>query len=114
MRRTCACKYPERFLLFAKVLAELAARQQSKAWKAYWQRHGMACAAAAIEGAAIGAAHFEDWLPDPEASTLAATKVPKEHLTAGLNRRAHSHPPIDSLVIRKGGRRAALARLFQV
>jgi hypothetical protein len=80
----------------------------------YWQRHGMACAAAAIEGAAIGAAHFEDCLPDPDASTLAAAKVPKAHLTAGINRRAHSHPPIHSLVIRKGGRNAAIARLFQV
>ncbi len=80
----------------------------------YWQRHGMACAAAAIEGAAIGAAHFEECLPEPDSSTLAATKVPKTHLAAGLNRRAHSFPPMDSLVIRKGGRRAALARLFQV
>lgn len=80
----------------------------------YWQRHGMACAAAAIGGAAIGAAHFEDCLPEPDRSTLVAAGVPKQHLKAGLSRRAHSHPPLDALLIRKAGRNAALARLFQV
>lgn len=80
----------------------------------YWQRHGMACAAAALGGAAIGAAHFEDCLPEPEGSTLAAAGVPKAHLKAGPHRRLTAEPPLDSLMVRKGGRSAALARLFQV
>ncbi|MGE5545330.1 MAG: hypothetical protein ACM33T_00405 [Solirubrobacterales bacterium] len=80
----------------------------------YWQRHGMACAAAALGGAAIGAAHFEDCLPEPEGSPLAAAGVPKAHLEAGPHRRLYADPPLESLVIRKGGRSAALARLFQV
>jgi hypothetical protein len=80
----------------------------------YWQRHGMACAAAALGGAAIGAAHFEDCQPEPEASTLAAAGVPKAYLKAGSHRRLHAEPPIESLTIRKGGRSAALVRLFEV
>lgn len=55
----------------------------------YWQRHGMACAAAVIGGAAIGAAHFEECLPEPDSSTLVAAGVPMQHLKAGLRRRAH-------------------------
>ncbi len=80
----------------------------------YWQRHGMACAAAALGGAAIGAAHFEDCLPEPEASTLVAAGVSKAHLKAGPHRRLYAKPPLESLMIRKGGRSAALVRLFEV
>lgn len=80
----------------------------------YWQRHGMACAAAAIRGAAIGAAHFDDCLPEPESSTLTVVGVPKAHLKAGPHRRLYAEPPLESLLVRKGGRNAALARLFQV
>lgn len=80
----------------------------------YWQRHGMACAAAALGGASIGAAHFEDGLPEPGSSTLAAVKVPKAHLKAGPYRRAHALAPAAWVTLRKGGREAALIRLFQV
>lgn len=80
----------------------------------YWQRHGMASAAAIIGGASIGAAHFEDGLSEPDASTLAAANVPKAHLKAGPYRLAHAHPPTESFTVRKGGRSAALVRLFEV
>ncbi|MGE5503910.1 MAG: hypothetical protein ACM31L_05755 [Actinomycetota bacterium] len=80
----------------------------------YWQRHGMACAAAALGGASVGAAHFEDGLPEPLSSTLAAAQVPKAHLKAGPYRRAHALAPAAWVTLRKGGREAALIRLFQV
>jgi hypothetical protein len=40
--------------------------------------------------------------------------VPKAHLKAGPYRRAHALAPIAWVKVRKGGREAALIRLFQV
>jgi hypothetical protein len=56
----------------------------------YWQRHGIARASAAFTGAmALGATHFLEGLPT-RGSTLAAYRVPKRELTAGVSRRTHS------------------------
>jgi len=58
----------------------------------FWQRHGIATAAAQLNGLAVGAAHFHDWLPDAtevSASTLASWQVPSAHLSQGLSRKAN-------------------------
>jgi hypothetical protein len=77
----------------------------------YWQRHGIARASAAFTGAmALGAAHFLECLPT-EGSTLAAYRVPKRELTAGVSRRAHSLAAAKILPVSAGETRAVL-RLF--
>lgn len=77
----------------------------------YWQRHGIARASAAFAGAmALGAAHFLECLPT-QGSTLAAYRVPKRELTAGVSRRAHSLAPAKILPLSTARTRAVL-RLF--
>lgn len=80
----------------------------------FWQRHGIAAASAAMQGRfAVGAAHFEDWLPVPGQSTLASVGVPRKHLTAGTARKAHRLAPKDTIQIEKDGEVIALVRLFE-
>lgn len=80
----------------------------------FWQRHGVAAASASLSGGlAIGAAHFEEWLPEPGQSTLASNGVPRRHLTAGTGRKAHRLAPKDSISIERDGEQLALARLFE-
>lgn len=77
----------------------------------YWQRHGIARASAAFEGAmSLGAAHFLECLPT-EGSTLAAWAVPKKELSAGVSRRAHSQAATKTLRV-STERTDALLRLF--
>lgn len=80
----------------------------------FWQRHGIAAASAAMQGRfAVGAAHFEDWLPAPGQSTLASVGVPRKHLTAGTARKAHRLAPKDTIQIEKDDEVIALVRLFE-
>ena len=82
-----------------KVSVGLAAIHQFKrpGVDLFWQRHGLATASAALKGGlAIGAAHFTEYLPDTDKSTLAARGVPKSHLNQGLHRSAHRLTPVDS------------------
>lgn len=81
----------------------------------YWQRHGIAGASAALQGApVIGAAHFRRGLPSRlSASPLAAIGVPLSHLDAGAKRRAHRLAPQDGFTFRdEQGEAVALCRLF--
>lgn len=57
----------------------------------FYQRHGIASASAAFNGAVVlGAAHFKHSLPLSRAnSTLCAQRVPKSHLSARFHRKAH-------------------------
>lgn len=78
----------------------------------YWQRHGIARASAALNGAfALGAAHFLEALP-ASGSTLAACRVPRIALTAGVTRRAYSLAPIATLPLSASGVESRL-RLFE-
>lgn len=78
----------------------------------FWQRHGIARASAALDGAlVVGAAHFGHRLPDPHASSLAAHGVAHEHIFAGTFRLSHRLMPIASTVIEVPGCNALL-RLF--
>lgn len=80
----------------------------------FWQRHGIAAASAAMQGRfVVGSAHFEDWLPAVEQSTLASINVPPKHLTAGTARKAHRLAPKDCIAIEKDGEPVALVRLFE-
>ena len=85
----------------------------------YWQRHGIATASAALGGAlVVGAAHFEDELPDedrPGHGVLASVGVPRRHLSMGLHRPARRLEAVRSRRIEIGGktRLAALVRLFE-
>ena len=84
----------------------------------YWQRHGIAAASAALGGAlVVGAAHYAKRLPDPEAAlagTLAAIDVPKDHLWAGLRRKAYGLRPERWTYVRdQFGVPVGLLRLFQ-
>jgi hypothetical protein len=79
----------------------------------YWQRHGIARASAALNGALVAAgAHFRIGLPQPHASTLAACNVPASHLDAGLLRLAHPLLPIASQLIEGPNGLQGLLRLF--
>lgn len=79
----------------------------------YWQRHGLAVASASIGGGlAVGAAHFEERLPGPNQSTLAAFDVPASVLAEGPKRSPHRAVPIAAKTIEAGGQ-TALLRLFQ-
>ena len=79
----------------------------------YWQRHGIARASAAHNGALVAAgAHFRIGLPEHSASTLAACNVPVSHIDAGLERRAHPLLPIASQLIEGPDGLQGLLRLF--
>ena len=83
----------------------------------YWQRHGIAGASSALQGAAVlGAAQFSQGLPDRiTASPLAAVDVPSNHLKQGPHRKAHPFNPIDGFTLQDGqGRDCALIRLFVI
>jgi hypothetical protein len=78
----------------------------------YWQRHGIARASAAFGGAlALGAAHFLEGLPH-ENSSLAAVRVPKSALSAGVSRRAYGLAPTRMLAWTTQQGSPALLRLF--
>lgn len=77
----------------------------------YWQRHGIAVASAAMQGLAVGAAHFALKLPPADSSTLCAFAVPRRALKQGAGRGAYRFMPAASLTIHFG-RERALARLF--
>lgn len=80
----------------------------------YWQRHGIARASAALGGVlVVAAAHFSSGLPEPDRSTLAASSVPRSHLSAGPNRKAHRLRPVASLTIEAPGGLRALLRIFE-
>jgi hypothetical protein len=66
---------------------------------AYWQKHGIASASAAMgKGYALGAAHFHNGLPKRAgSSTLAAAQVSKAHLKHGVDRRQNAWSPADSV-----------------
>ena len=74
-----------------------------------WQRHGIASCSAALGGLAIGAAHFENGLPNLNGSPLAAGGVDKIHLTLGHNRKANYLRPVDGFEIDDD----LLGRLFE-
>lgn len=79
----------------------------------YWQRHGLAVASASIGGGlALGAAHFEQKLPGPNQSTLAAFDVPTSVIDEGPKRGPHRAVPLAAKIIEAGGQ-TALLRLFQ-
>lgn len=77
----------------------------------YWQRHGIAVASAAMQGLAVGAAHFALRLPSAHSSTLCAFAVPRRSLKQGAGRAAYRFMPAANLAIHFG-RERALARLF--
>lgn len=81
----------------------------------YWQRHGIAGASAALQGApVIGAAHFRRGLPSRlAASPLASLGVPLSHLDQGAKRRAHRLTPQDGFTLRdEQGEAIVFLRLF--
>ncbi|MGW9332497.1 hypothetical protein [Bosea sp. NPDC055594] len=81
----------------------------------YWQRHGIAGASAALDGAPIlAAAHFRRNLPASFASSsLAARQVPLLHLEQGQRRLAHRLIPHDGFVLPGGNAKSSLlVRLF--
>lgn len=79
----------------------------------YWQRHGIARASAALDGAlVVGAAHFRMRLPHGSASSLAAHGVGLDHLFAGVARPACRLAPIRSHLIQGPAGQMALLRLF--
>lgn len=59
----------------------------------YYQRHGIANAAAATGGLCAGAAHFEKLPSRAENAPLSAARVPKQHLYQGDKRGAHLNKP---------------------
>jgi hypothetical protein len=78
----------------------------------YWQRHGLTAASAGLGGGlAIGAAHFNEQLPAPHKSTLAAAGVPKSEATKGFHRHSYSLEPIDHMTV-SSGQLKALVRLY--
>ncbi|WP_374631185.1 hypothetical protein [Ferrovibrio sp.] len=78
----------------------------------YWQRHGLAVASAALNGGlAVGAAHFEEKLPKPGRSPLAAMNVPHMVLAQGPKRGAHRLQPLAARTVQVGNQ-TALLRLF--
>lgn len=78
----------------------------------FWQRHGIAsCSAALKSGFAVGAAHFGEFPQQPNSSTLAAARVPAQHLTQGHQRQANSWVPNDHFEFRSR-QGSALVRLF--
>ncbi len=84
-----------------------------------WQRHGIASASSALGGGlAVGAAHYQEWLPDPddlEQSTLASAGVGSEHLLQGLHRKSRKLAAKDALYVEVPGSPGlrAVVRLFQ-
>lgn len=78
----------------------------------YWQRHGLAVASAALQGGlAVGAAHFEERLPQASQSPLAAMNVPREALAEGPKRGPHRLQPLAAKTIQVGNQ-TALLRLY--
>ena len=82
----------------------------------YWQRHGIAGASAALDGAPVlGAAHFQNLLPRIDVSPLAAAGVEPEHLTKGGKRLAQRLLPDDGFYLHgPDGDAIALIRLFHL
>lgn len=79
----------------------------------YWQRHGIARASAALDGAlVVGAAHFLESLPQGTASSLAAYGVGLDHLFAGVARPAKRLAPTKSHLIMGPSEFLGLLRLF--
>jgi hypothetical protein len=75
----------------------------------FWQRHGIATASAAmLGGLAAGAAHFHEYLPDRNASTLVSINVPNGHLGEPHYRQSHRQLPRDAFFLGDD----ALVRLF--
>jgi len=80
-----------------------------------WQRHGIASASAALNGAlTVGAGHYNHGLPeDIRTHSLAAQHVGEKHLRQGPHRRAHVRPAQDGFHVRlPNSRLQALIRLF--
>ena len=79
----------------------------------FWQCHGLAACSASLArgrsnpGYAIGAAHFTALPRQPNASVLAAARVPASHLRQAQRRKAHSWLPTDHF-----SEDQALVRLF--
>lgn len=80
---------------------------------AYWQKHGIASASAALGGGyALGAAHFEGGLPKHSGSSpLAAAQVEKSHLRQGVHRKQNAWIPKDGFTFESQGVEV-LVRLF--
>jgi hypothetical protein len=81
----------------------------------FYQRHGIATASAAFDGAAVfAAAHFEEELPSSEIqSPLAAINVPSSHITARFHRQAHALKAKEAHSIRAASQRGIL-RTFSI
>lgn len=80
-----------------------------------WQRHGIASASAALDGAlTVGAAHYRFAVPATiDGHPLAAAQVPSAHLTQGPYRRAHPELPAAGFYCRQpNSGLSALVRLF--
>jgi hypothetical protein len=78
----------------------------------FWQRHGLATCSAALDGGfAVAAAHFRKLPNQATSSTLAAARVPKQHLRDGHHRQAHGWVPNDDFTYRRGPW-TSLIRLF--
>jgi hypothetical protein len=84
----------------------------------YWQRHGIALASAALDGAlSVGAAHFRRALPTGDGQApLAAAGVPTDHLIQGCRRRMWRHYAIDSCPVfhRHAKRPDGVLRLYTI
>lgn len=81
----------------------------------YFQRHGIATASAARAGSLVVAASHFKILPEADRAPLAASRVPRAHLSAAGNRLAREHRPVDSFVtsLKSNEGMRALVRLFE-
>jgi len=79
----------------------------------FYQRHGIASASAAFDGAlVIGAAHFTSTLPASRSqSPLSAVGVAKDHLTARFHRQAHPYYAVSHSMIETNTQKGIL-RVF--
>lgn len=60
----------------------------------YWFRHGIATAAAAIDGFAAGAAHYSITLPSVGRGFMAASDIPRKYLNEGISRAPAPHEAV--------------------
>jgi hypothetical protein len=112
-RRECLSRWHELVKRRAPSVALAAIHGFDGHSTAYWQKHGIASASAALaKGYAVGAAHFEGGLPKhADSSILAAAHVKKSHLKNGVNRSQNAWHPTKSFQFKSQGI-DVLVRLF--
>jgi hypothetical protein len=81
----------------------------------FYQRHGLATASAAFNGAPVfAAAHFEETLPQSAAqSPLAANGVPTSHIKARFHRQAHALTAKEAIPVKTASMRGII-RIFEI